>query len=366
MLATSFIYGGQAFGDVAPILLANNMDPGALRPWRGKKGRSMITVFNGFKDDGVTPTFKNIVTNAPATVTRDAWKQIDQAVTEAAMPRMRFVNRIRAAGLTYNVPNAMGKTVLESGVMGRITPATISMDPVRKGDADQMEQDINLLPLPIIHKDTNFTARQIAVSRSGNMPFDDTWFRMAAEEVAIEAERLFLGTSVNNGYKYGGGYVWGLLNFPQRMTKPDLTDPDGNWGGAGPVTLVNEIIEMREMARAANQYGPWVLVMSPAWEAYLDLDYNADGDMTVRQRILAIEGIDGIETMDYIDDGGLHIVMMNANARTVRAVVGFDIQTVQWPSQGGMVQNFKVMAMIVPQFRADINGSTGVVHGQVP
>lgn len=369
MPSLPYIYGGHAYGQEAVLLQDNAMDPGYFRPYLKKnrhgKVRPFVTVFNGMEDDGITPRYieqPHFAINAPATVMWDAWRVIDQAVIEAAMPRMSFVNRIRGAGLTFNVPNAMGKTSLESGVIGRITPATISMDPARKGDADQPEADIVSLPLPIIHKDTHYTARQLAVSRSGNMPFDTTWARLASEEVAIEAERLFLGTSSHNGYKYGGGYVWGLMNNPDRMTKTNMTAPTAP--GWTPDKTKDEVIDMREALRAVNQYGPFTLIVSPAWEKYLDKDYSAAyPGLTLRQAILQIEGIQGIESADYIDDGAFHMILLQLNTRTVRAVVGFDIQVVQWPSQGGQVQNFKVMAMIVPQFRADINGTTGEIHG---
>ena len=43
--------------------------------------------------------------------------------------------------------------------------------------------------------------------------------------------------------------------------------------------------------------------------------------------------------------------------------LGADITTVQWESHGGMQINFKVMAIMVPQLRADFTGQTGIVHG---
>jgi hypothetical protein len=85
--------------------------------------------------------------------------------------------------------------------------------------------------------------------------------------------------------------------------------------------------------------------------------------VTRQTHLLDINGVSSIETIDYIDDGGFHMIMLQENVRTVRAVVGMDIQTIQWITQGGMLRNFKVMAIIVPQFRADIDGITGIVHG---
>jgi hypothetical protein len=42
-----------------------------------------------------------------------------------------------------------------------------------------------------------------------------------------------------------------------------------------------------------------------------------------------------------------------------------EITTLQWETHGGMMQNFKVMAIMVPQIRGDFNGNTGIVHGSV-
>jgi hypothetical protein len=42
-----------------------------------------------------------------------------------------------------------------------------------------------------------------------------------------------------------------------------------------------------------------------------------------------------------------------------------DVTTVQWDEKGGMKKNFKIMAIIVPQLRADQNSNTGIVHGTV-
>lgn len=373
-----YILGGVGHGDVAHALAEANMDPGALRPIvanENGKQRKYVILFNGMKVDNrrdsetfgkLIPTYKKhyLNSNAPASVTRDAWIQIDQAVLGAAMPRLKFVNRLRSRNLTYNLPNAMGKTVLETRKIGRITPATVSMDPVRRGDSDKFDLDYDRIPLPVIHKDADFTFREIAVSRTGGFAFDTTYLEQAGEEVAIEIERLAIGTSAFNGYSFGGNALWGLLNFPDRMTKTDMTVPDGTNGAV----TVAEIIEMREAARTNNQYGPWTLLVSPAWEKWLDSDYNpATSDTrTLRERIMAIEGITGIESMDYIDDGEYHMLLVNEKTTVIRLIIGFDIQTIQWSTQGGQLNHYKVMAMILPQLRADIDGRTGIVHGTTP
>lgn len=348
-----YILNGQASGSVASRLLSNNFDIGVLRPHIGKDGGHYITIMQ----EGQPKALR--VSNANATLRRDEWKVIDDAVSIAARQRMRLISDLRGAGLTYNIPNGMGKTVLESARMGDITPATISMDPARKSEADRPEFDIINLPLPIIHKDFMFTARQIAVSRNQGSPLDTTTAELASRRVMEEAEKLSLGTS--GTYSYGGGTVYGLINFPGRLTLT-LSDPtDSGWI---PNDTVKDLMAMRQKSQDKLNFGPWVLYTSPGWDLYMDQDYStAKGDNTLRDRIRSLNGISDIRTLDFLP--GLQLVLVQLTSDNIRLVTGMDVTTLQWETNGGMEVNFKVMAMIVPQVRADIDGNTGIVHGVV-
>ena len=46
----------------------------------------------------------------------------------------------------------------------------------------------------------------------------------------------------------------------------------------------------------------------------------------------------------------------------VSMVEGLPIQTLEWDSEGGMVVNFKVMTILVPQIRNDQTLRSGIVH----
>ena len=94
----------------------------------------------------------------------------------------------------------------------------------------------------------------------------------------------------------------------------------------------------------------------------MDEDYEvAKGDNTLRDRIGAIEGVDRPQTLDFLPTKTLLLVQKTPDV--ARMVVGMDVTTVQWESKGGMELNFKVMAIMVPQLRADFNSNTGIVHG---
>lgn len=345
------ILNGQAQGDVASRLLSNGFDMSCLRPWIGADGRTYIARNQGGKVVAMQ------VNNTTATLRKDEWKIMDDAIVMAAQERLRAVADLRAAGLTFNIPNGMSKTVLETETVSDITPAIVSMDPARSSEGDRPEYDLKNLPLPVIHKDFYFNARQIAVSRAQGSPIDTTMSMLAARQVAEEAEKLVIGngTSVN----YGGGVIYGYTNFPQRITSVDVHRPTvSGWTGK---KLVTDVLDMRQASEDALHFGPWILYVAKGWDRYLDEDYSdTKGDKTVRERIKAISGIQDVRTVDHMDD--FDLVLVQQTTDVARLVIGMDITTVQWETLGGLRLNFKVMAIMVPQLRSDFYGKTGIVH----
>lgn len=350
--------GLVAGGTVGASLLAANMDVNMLRPYIGRDRRHYVTE-RRFNNEGQIVEIAVPLANATATLRRDEWMAIDEIVITAARLRMRLVSDIRGAGLEFRV-NGMSKTVLETATMTKAGKATISMDPARMSEGDRPEFDSQFLPLPICHSDFYFNLREIAVSRNGSQPLDTVMVQQAGIEVAEELEKLTLGTL--DTYTYGGGTIYGLLNFPGRIITT-LTDP-AHTGWTGQL-LVTEVLAMRAASIAHKRYGPWVLYVSPDWGLYLDADYSAlKGDNTIRDRILAIDGIQDIRQLDFLT--GKQFLLVQMTAQNLRMVVGLELTTLQWDTIGGMRQNFKVMALQVPQLRMDGDGNSGIVHGSVP
>jgi uncharacterized linocin/CFP29 family protein len=354
---SDFILNGQGNGNVAATLLNANFDLGALRPFRGRDGQSYITVNTGHTDDKGTPVTRNLVTNAPTALRKDDWVHLDTAVIKAARPRLNAVADLRQAGLVYNIPNGLGKTIYEYEAQSTFGSAVISMDGIRQSDNSRPQFDLRSLPLPIIHQDFSYSARQVIASRNGGSPLDVTAAEEAARNVAEEAEKLVLG--VSSAYTFGGGTVYGYTNYTYRETK-SLTQPTTS----NQATTVNEVLDMRKKSMDNNYYGPWILYYSPAWSVFMDGDYSsAKGDNTLRERLAKIEGITAVKQADYLT--GTTLVMVQQTSDVVQLVMGMDITTVQWESLGGMQLNFKVMAIMVPLLRHDYNTASGIIHGKV-
>jgi len=353
-MAVDFMVNGQSSNPtVLDKLMAANWDPGVLRPWVGNDGKSYMTINQG----GVPTTIR---ANTNATLTKDAWLQLDTAVAKVARSRLRAVADLRAAGLTFNIPNGMGTSVLQYQRMNDTGNAIISMDPIRTASDFRPVFDSVYLPLPFIHSDFQLGARELAVSRQSGAPLDTTKGEMAARRVAEETEKLTLGRL--DTYTYAGGTIYGLCNFTGRLTA-NITKPTHTaWT---PKTHLTEMLACRQALQNAKHYGDYIVYYSSAWDTYLDDDFSSSyPNKTLRQRLREIDGFTEIKTLDYLDTptSTYNVVILEKDSGTIRLVIGMDVTTLEWEEMGGLQKNYKVMCIIIPQLRADMDGNTGILH----
>ncbi len=349
---------GKACGSAFDMLVNNNMDPAVLRPYRDEDGKSYIDVMNQRSGEYEAVRLENTV----ATLRREDWLAMDKAIVEVARQRLRAVQDLIGAGATFNIPNGMSKTVLQTETMSDISDAQVDMDGVTKSQNDRPVFEPTNLPLPITHKDFMYTARGIAVTKSSGSPIDTTTARLAARKVSEAVEKQLVGVAVSGAdqFAYGGGIIYGYTDFPSRITRTITAPTDSAWTGN---TLLLNILAMMQDARDAFHYGPYMLYFSSPWEQYLGQDFKTGTTGNVRNRILETEGITDIRILDFLPTTNFDIILVQMTSDVVREVTGMGMTTVQWPEQGGMRQNFKVMTIMVPQLRADQNGNTGIVHG---
>lgn len=354
-MADVIIPGQGAVGSLAQRLLANNFDVRLMRPYIGKDGRSFVDTVAANAAGEMEA--KALAVNTAAVLRKDDWTHIDSVLVKAARPRLRIINDLRSAGLVYKMPNGMAHSVLQTENQTDIGRASISMDALKKTDNERPEYNLTNLPLPIISKDFSFSLRQLMASRNSGSPLDLSMAEAAVRKCAEEAERMVIGT--DGSLTYGGGTIYGLVNFPNRITKSMTLPSASGWTGK---TLLQEVIDMKKLSQDKFHYGPWAMYVSPAWDAKLDEDYSdSKGEGTLRERIAKVEGISSIRTLDFLT--GYQVILVQQTADVFRLVEGLDFTTVQWESQGGLELNFKVMGIFVPQARTDAAGNTGIVHG---
>jgi hypothetical protein len=157
-------------------------------------------------------------------------------------------------------------------------------------------------------------------------------------------------------YGFGGGTIYSYLNHPHR----NLATLGTAWTSDTAANILTDVFTMKQASITAKHFGPWMLYIPTAYEVLLDKDYDTDGLKTIRQRILAIDGIKGIKVVDTLPAGNVLLVQMTSDV--VRLVRGMGIQSVQWDTEGKFVSKFKVLTIAVPQVRADQDGNSGIVH----
>ena len=355
------------------------------------------------------------VFNATA-LRKEEWIELDRVVLRAARFRLRAWADLATANSFGGFPG-MSKMILEHETMSDPGEALVDMDALTEGRTDSPMFQLQGLPLPITHCDFWYDARRLAISRNTGTPLDTTMGEAAGRRVAESVEKVTIG--VDTGITYGGnstqvgGYgrnssVYGYLNFPPRVTSVTGYSPTGN-GRAGtgwvPLDTVKDVLAVLQAMYKQKFYGPFMIYHSNDWDQYLDQDYfltstatnTPISTKTLRQRLAAIGSDDdpagtfgnerrilGVRRLDFLaaethgsgaySVGGVlypdpayilttnpfKFIFVQMTPDVARGVNGMDITTVQWESQGGMRINFKVMAIQVPQLRADFYGNCGI------
>ena len=357
------ISNGQGQGQVANYIANNGkLDIGRMRPYVDNKGRSCISVFMGGNPNDVK-SYKVVPLNTNATLRRDEWKALDEAVMQVSRYRLGGVQDLIDNNLTYNLGNAMGTTVLEWHDVSDPMEADLTMDGVTRSKGDRPVFQHNYLPIPIIHVDFEINARALAASRNMGNPLDTTSAESAARRVSEKLENmLFTDTSYSFGEKdsRSRNTIYSYVNHPDRNIVSIGTHWDDLTTTIG-ATIVGQVLDMKAASIADYHYGPWRLYIPTNYETVIDGDYDATTPgTTIRERILKIAGISGIKVVDSLPADNVLLVQMTPD--TVRLVRGMGLQNVQWGEEGNMITKYKVMTIQVPQIRSDINKKSGIVH----
>jgi hypothetical protein len=355
---------GGGNGQVAKMLMANGkLNPGTMRPFIGNDGNSYITFYKG--GDPKKPTsYATQRINANATLRRDEWKALDDALLQVSRQRLGGVQDLIDSGLTYNLGNAMGTTVLEYHDVSDAMQAEMTMDGISKGKNDRPDFNYHYLPIPIIHVDYEINTRELAASRNLGNPLDTIDAETAARKIQEQLEQmLFTNTTYSFGEKGSNGRntIYSYTNHPDRNLVTLGTHWDDLSAGERGAAIIEDIISMKQSSIDDYHYGPWRLYIPTGYETVLDLDYDTTTPgTTIRERIMKISGITSIKVIDTLTANNVLLVQMTSDV--VRLVRGMGIQNVEWKSEGNMVTNYKVMTIQVPQIRSDYNKRSGIIH----
>jgi hypothetical protein len=347
-------YGFHNSGQIDQFLKSDG-DPYVLRPFKDL-GRSWVAVNNA--PPGAPPKEEVFMTNTPALLTRYDWELVDREVNWNTKDELVFANMVFARN-PVNIPNGYSKLSIQHTNGDYDADAIVSMDPGRRSERSKPVADKVSLPLPVVHSDNNWGSRELAVSRTGQMPLDLVGFRAAGRKIGEVIEGMFLGTTAS--YADMGGTIYGLTNFPQRTTYTTMTAPTA--GGYAPVNTIDQLLAMIQAALVNKFSGPFVLLHSRDWMLHLGKDYSAQyPGVTLRDRIRGIGPV--ISDMVMVPQlPAFTMILVQMTSDVIEGLNGMDVITVQWTTEGGMNIHFKTMCIKVPRLRYNYAGFAGLVHG---
>lgn len=324
------LFQGNAFGDVAQRLKANGMRPAALRTLE--------------------------------TMNKEAWLRFDHVVQTEALRRLTVVEDMIANGMTYDLRSVgMGKTVLQWSTTSEMTEAEITMDGIKRASSDQLIVNFaNMLPLYIIHKDINFSMREMEEAANSDIPLDTTNLAAAAEKISETIEDVTVNgpTVVEGGVMrlptaWGNASAFGFLTAPNRGTG----SLGGQWSDTSysPQSIKNDVMAMMAAQVVQRQYGPYMLYVPIGYEQRLNDDYTYSGQtavsatITVKDRLKKFDKIIDVKVADFLPADT--VLCVQWTPRTADLVICVDPMVIPWQEHGGMQQNFKLLTIMVPRFK---------------
>lgn len=331
----------------APTMLSKMLSVNHNRPFLDDSGRACIINAKG----EVQP-----VANANALLRYDEWKDIDRTVIEVTVDRLCGVADLISKGLVHNL-GSIGNTIALWQRQSDTTAASVNMSGIARGEKDTPEFDTKQVPVPVVFKDFEVNLRHLEASRAFGASVDVSMAALSARVVSEKSEdMLFAG----NAIQVDGSTIYGYTNHPDRNTVA-LAMQWTNVAKTG-ANILADVQNMLAAARADGMFGPFTLYIPGAYEGKLDDDYapGTSDSRTIRQRIMALNGIAEIKVADRLANHNVILVQLTRDV--VDMAIAQDISTVQWQLMGGLLEEFKVMAVWAPRVKSTFEGDCGVVH----
>ena len=358
MLNIDYVSKNSGQGEVADMIMDNQLNIGAMRPFL-HKGKPYVSIYKGGDPNKDSSYRTELVTQGlqiNGTLRRDEWKQLDDAILPIARNRLAGIRDLEEKGLVFNLGDAMGTTVLEWHDVSDSMEAELTMDGVTRTKGDRPKFSTKYLPIPVIHVDYEINARVLASSRKQGVPLDVTSVEHATRRIAEYLESM-LFTDLETDF--ADGKIQSYVNYDNR-NEITLASKWDNSGVSG-ADIIDDVMTMKKASMDAKHYGDWMLYIPSDYETTLDEDYSTSkGSNTIRERIEKIRGIMGIKVIDTLPEDNVLLVQMTSDV--VRLVKGMGIQNVQWDTEGKWITKYKVMTIQVPQLRADQDGNCGINH----
>lgn len=399
---TEIIVNGRGYGPHAEEFMSRNIgaDVGRLRPYiDAKTGIPCVTLNVGkIRDENAPGGYrdqykkysiqslaeKGIYIPVPVgnaiVMRQNDYREVDRKLYDIARKPQKFRNELARIG-TVRI-DAWKKLTYEYENVSDYIEAVVDMDPMVAGRNDHPLLSNSSTPIPFIHVDITRGQRQLGVWSNGNPSLTELDIKTAGIKIGEKSEKIAIG--MEDGLEFstistgpwpqraltGSGatiasQVYGAAKHPARYIKTNMTVPTG----LNPQATYQEVLGLIQTLLEASFTGPFVLYHSLDWNQYMDNDYlwiSATGwaaapTQTLRQKLESIADISRVERLDFLTNTFTFLLVPD-DSRYVGMIIGVDQTTVQWPSKGGMQQNWKILKAEAPYMRFDHNGYLPIYH----
>lgn len=194
-----------------------------------------------------------------AVLRKEEWQQFDQVVVDVARQRLNGVADLVNAGLTYDLDDALGVTMVQWERQADMDPAQRSMDGLTRGERDRLDFLQSNVPVFITHKDFGLSLRVLRASRKLGQPLDTAQIEVATRKVADSIEdALFNGP----GVVVNAVTAYGYRTAPNRNTMNFASAQEWTHASKTGELILADVITMIQTAHTDNRFGPYVLYVT--------------------------------------------------------------------------------------------------------
>lgn len=290
---------------------------------------------------------------------------IDNAVVRVGLSRLTVAADVIAAGLVYPLADPLSITQLEYNKVNKVNSVRRVMNPSARGENVMQDMTQTRTPIYLTLADANMDIRALRMSQRVGLPLDTSLIGAQTRGVneAIEDAIINGPTTLDGQALTDAGYTaYGLLNEPNVNTKV-LTSAAWSTAPVG-ATVFTELEAMKLQLQGDKKFGPYTLYVGTTVGNALDADYDVTSPsrgLTIRERLLKIEGLTAIRTADFMP--ATKVVLVQMTDDVVDMIVGQYPTVIPWTSLDGFTIHNLIMAIMIPRVRSDYDGNSGIVVG---
>ena len=310
---------------------------------------------------------------AASPLEENAQRIVDHAVVEVGLERLQLAADMMAAGLTFPVTDPLSVLEVQWEQISKTGGAIRTMSPSARGEAQLPDRKIKRVPIYLTIDDFSIGIRTLKSSERIGTPLDTTLVKESTRRVneAIEDAAINgAGVTVGAG-DTTPGLTYGLLTAPSANTAALTADWTGTntIGTTGPAMLADVLAGISSL-QAAKKFGPYNVYVGTKAGNLLNSDFKVNTTDTIRQRLEQVEAggrMLNIRVADRMPNtavqGDKQMAIVQMTDDTLDMVTGQSPTVIPWTSNDGFTLFWLVMAIMIPRFRDDYDGNSGVYIG---